>query len=200
MENRWSTAPTVDAYIAEFPPDIQQVLQELRALIRATAPEATETISYSMPTFDLDKKHLVHFAAFKQHIGLYPTPSGIEAFQEELAPYKTSKGAVQFPLGQPLPIDLIRRIVAYRVAESAARKAAKSAARGPKSPAGAPDDDFPPGIGQPARRALTAAGYTRLEQLTGVRERDLLALHGFGPKALRILREALTARGLAFLP
>jgi uncharacterized protein YdhG (YjbR/CyaY superfamily) len=113
-----STASTVDEYIAKFPPDTQKVLEELRALIKASAPAATETISYAVPTFDLNGKHLVHFAGYAKHIGFYPTGSGVEAFLEELASYKTAKGSVQFPLGQPLPSDLIRRIVEFRVLES----------------------------------------------------------------------------------
>ena len=112
-----STATTIDEYIAEFPPATQRVLEELRALIRAEAPEATETISYAIPTFDLNG-HLVHFAGYARHVGLYPTASGITAFAEELKPYKTGRGSVQFPLGRPLPVDLIRRIVAFRVAEA----------------------------------------------------------------------------------
>lgn len=201
MTDRWSSANSVDAYIAEFPPEVQQMLQEVRSLIRATAPDATETISYAMPTFDLNKQHLVHFAAFKQHIGLYPTPSGVEAFQAELAAYKTSKGAVQFPLGEPLPTDLIRRIVEFRVAESMARKAEKAAAKAAaraKAPAADAPDDFPAGIGQPARRALAGAGYTNLGQLAQVREADLLQLHGMGPKAMGLLKAALAARGQTF--
>jgi uncharacterized protein YdhG (YjbR/CyaY superfamily) len=113
-----STASTIDEYIAEFPPETQRVLEELRALIKTTAPEATETISYAIPTFDLNSRHLVHFAGYAKHVGLYPAPSGMEAFQEELAPYKSGKGSVQFPLGQPLPTDLIHRIVEYRVEEN----------------------------------------------------------------------------------
>lgn len=116
MANR-STANSIDEYIAEFPPETQKVLKELQALIKASAPGATETISYAIPTFDLNG-HLVHFAGFKKHIGFYPTPSGIEAFKEELTPYKTAKGSVQFPLDQPLPTDLIRRIVEFRVEEN----------------------------------------------------------------------------------
>jgi uncharacterized protein YdhG (YjbR/CyaY superfamily) len=119
MTNR-TTARTIDEYIAEFPPETQQVLVEIRDLIKATAPGATETISYAIPTFDLNG-HLVHFAGYERHIGFYPTGSGIEAFAEELKPYKRGKGSVQFPLGQPLPTDLIRRIVAFRVAENAGR-------------------------------------------------------------------------------
>ena len=113
-----STATTIDEYIAEFPPETQAVLQEVRRVIRAAAPAATETMSYAVPTFDLNARHLVHFAGYARHIGLYPGPSGIAAFAGELAPYKHAKGSVQFPLGEPLPADLIRRIVEYRVAES----------------------------------------------------------------------------------
>ena len=117
MANR-STAGSIDDYIAAFPAETQAVLKELRALIAAAAPDATETISYAMPTFDLNGRHLVHFAGYERHIGFYPVPSGVEAFKEELAPYKSGKGSVQFPLGQPLPTQLIRRIVEFRVAEN----------------------------------------------------------------------------------
>jgi len=110
-------ARSVDEYIAGFPPTIRGILEELRALIKDSAPGAQESVSYGIPTFDLRGKHLVHFAAFKNHVGLYPTPSGIEAFAEELAPYVGGKGSVRFPLGRPLPGDLIRRIVDFRVKE-----------------------------------------------------------------------------------
>ena len=113
-----STASSIDEYIAESPPEAQRALAELRALIKASAPGATETISYAIPTFDLNGRHLVHFAAFAKHIGFYPTGSGIEAFREEIRPYRSGKGSVQFPLGQPLPTDLIRRIVEFRVEEN----------------------------------------------------------------------------------
>jgi uncharacterized protein YdhG (YjbR/CyaY superfamily) len=117
MANR-STAASIDEYIAGFPPATQEVLEALRALIQAAAPDATETISYAMPTFDLNGHHLVHFAGYEKHIGFYPVPSGIEAFEEELKAYKRGKGSVQFPLGRPLPTDLIRRIVEFRVEEN----------------------------------------------------------------------------------
>lgn len=112
-----SSANSIDEYIAGFPPETRKVLKELRALIKALAPDATETISYAIPTFDLNG-HLVHFAGYEKHIGFYPTGSGIEAFKDELKPYKSGKGSVQFPLGQPLPTDLIRRIVEFRVEEN----------------------------------------------------------------------------------
>jgi uncharacterized protein YdhG (YjbR/CyaY superfamily) len=112
-----STASTIDEYIAGFPEETRRLLEEMRALIRDVAPEATETISYAIPTFDLHGKHLVHFAGYAKHIGFYPVPSGMSAFSEELSAYKRGKGSAQFPLGQPLPADLIRRIVQFRVDE-----------------------------------------------------------------------------------
>ena len=119
-----STANSIDEYIAGFPPETQKVLQEVRVLIKASAPGATETISYAIPTFDLNGRHLVHFAGYEKHVGFYPSRRGVEAFKEELKPYKSGKGSVQFPLGQPLPTDLIRRIVELRV-EEATGKASK---------------------------------------------------------------------------
>jgi uncharacterized protein YdhG (YjbR/CyaY superfamily) len=108
---------SIDQYIANFPEEIQKTLQELRATIKAAAPGAEEKISYQMPAFAL-KGNLVYFAALKNHIGFYPTPSGITAFKDELSKYESSKGAVKFPLDKPLPLKLIRKIVKYRVAEN----------------------------------------------------------------------------------
>jgi uncharacterized protein YdhG (YjbR/CyaY superfamily) len=119
---------TIDEYIAHFPPDIQEILQKLRATIRAAAPEAEEAISYQMPTFKL-KGNLVHFAAYKNHIGFYPAPRGIEAFAQELSVYKGSKGTVQFPIDQPLTLDLISKIVHFRVAGNLEKAAAKATKR-----------------------------------------------------------------------
>ena len=116
---------TIDEYIAGFPGDIQKKLQEIRATIKSAAPDAQEKISYQMPTFYL-KGNLVHFAAHTSHIGFYPAPSGIEAFKNELAAYKNSKGAVQFPINEPLPLDLIRRITIYRVVENLKRAEEKT--------------------------------------------------------------------------
>lgn|SRR5574341_509366 len=119
------TAPrTIDEYIAGFPPDVQDILQQVRQTIREAAPDAEETIKYRMPTFTLNG-NLVYFAAFKNHIGFYPVPSGIEKFKKELSVYKQGKGSVQFPLDQPMPHDLIRRIVQFRVKENADRAAAR---------------------------------------------------------------------------
>jgi uncharacterized protein YdhG (YjbR/CyaY superfamily) len=116
MEKR-PVAGSIDEYIADFPPETQILLQEVRAIISKAAPEATETISYAIPTFDLAGKHLVHFAGYAKHVGFYPVPSAMTAFKDELSPYRRGKGSAQFPLNQPLPTDLIRRIVEYRVHE-----------------------------------------------------------------------------------
>lgn len=118
------TFTTIDEYVAQFPADIQKILQEIRAVIKSAAPQAQEKISYQMPTFFLEG-NLVHFAAFKNHIGFYPVPSGIEQFKAELSAYKGAKGSVQFPLDKPMPYDLIRRIVEFRVQENLANAAAK---------------------------------------------------------------------------
>ena len=115
---------TIDEYISMFPDEVQTILNQVRQTIRGAAPEAEETINYQMPTFTLNG-NLVHFAAFKTHIGFYPTPTGIEAFKEELAPYKGAKGSVQFPIDQPMPLSLIRRIVKYRVKENLEQKPKK---------------------------------------------------------------------------
>jgi uncharacterized protein YdhG (YjbR/CyaY superfamily) len=111
---------SIEAYIAGFPEDVQRILEQLRATIKKAAPDAEETISYTIPTFTLNG-HLVYFAAFKNHIGFYAIPSGNKAFEKELSIYKGGKGSVQFPLGKPLPLELITRIVKYRVAENLQR-------------------------------------------------------------------------------
>lgn len=116
---------SIDEYIATFPEETQRLLQEMRATIRAAAPDAQEKISYQIPTFFL-KGNLVHFAAFKNHIGFYPAPRGIEAFKQELSGYDGAKGTVRFPIDKPLPLDLVSRIVRFRVAENLSRAEAKS--------------------------------------------------------------------------
>jgi uncharacterized protein YdhG (YjbR/CyaY superfamily) len=104
----------IDEYIAGFPEEVQEILEKLRMVIREAAPDAEEAIKYRMPTFTL-KGNLVHFAAFKKHIGFYPAPRGIEEFKDELSAYKGAKGSVQFPLGEPIPFELVSRIVKFRV-------------------------------------------------------------------------------------
>ena len=125
MDSKKSGINSIDEYIATFPKDIQKILEELRAAIKAAAPDAQEKISYQMPTFFLNG-NLVHFAAFKKHIGFYPTPSGIEAFQKELSVYDGAKGSVQFPIDEPMPLKLISRIVKFRVAENIKKAKIKS--------------------------------------------------------------------------
>lgn len=121
MEKSKTEPKTIDDYIHSFPKDVQERLKTMRKTIRAAAPEAEETISYGIPTFDLNG-HLVHFAAFKNHIGFYPAPSAMVAFKRELSPYKSSKGAVRFPIDRPLPLALIKSIVKFRVAENKRQK------------------------------------------------------------------------------
>lgn len=111
------TYESIDDYISRFSPEVQDILTTLRKVIKESAPGATEKISYQIPTFALHG-NLVHFAAYKSHIGFYPAPSGIEAFKEELSGYKGAKGSVQFPIDKPLPYELISKIVKFRVAEN----------------------------------------------------------------------------------
>ncbi len=125
MENNPARFETIDVYIAAFPQDVQLILEKLRVTIKAAAPEAEEKISYQMPTFYL-KGNLVHFAAYKKHIGFYPAPSGIQAFQQELSAYKSSKGAVQFPIDLPIPYKLVAEIVRFRVKENLAKAGKKN--------------------------------------------------------------------------
>ncbi|MFL7890860.1 MAG: iron chaperone [Anaerolineales bacterium] len=124
METNKSTPKDIDQYIARFPADVQEILEKVRLTIREAAPEAKEKISYQMPTFTLEG-NLVHFAGYKKHIGFYPTPSGIDKFKKEISAYKWAKGSVQFPLTQPIPYELISRIVTFRVDENLDKAKAK---------------------------------------------------------------------------
>lgn len=117
MKENKAIYKSMDEYILEFPIEVQEILERLRKIIKESAPDAEEKISYQMPTFALHG-NLVHFAAFKNHIGFYPAPSGINAFKEELSEYKSGKGSIQFPIEKPLPYDLIREIVKFRVTEN----------------------------------------------------------------------------------
>lgn len=124
MNPEYSAPRTIDEYIAGFASDVQEILQEIRRTIREAAPDAEETISYQIPIFTLNG-NLVHFGAFKKHIGFYPTPTGIEKFERELSVYRGAKGSVQFPLDKPIPFDLISEIVKFRVRENLERAEAK---------------------------------------------------------------------------
>ena len=109
---------SIDQYIAAFPEETQKLLEELRSTIKAAAPAVVEKITYQMPTFDLNGRHLVYFSAWKHHIGLYPIPAGDEAFQQEISQYKSAKSSLNFPIDKPLPLELIRKFVKFRVVES----------------------------------------------------------------------------------
>src|SRR5262245_46558396 len=113
---------TVDAYISLFPEDVRVALGKIRRIIRKAAPEAVESVSYGIPSYKLAGRPLVAFAAWKSHIGMYPIPSGARAFQKELAPYKGAKSTVRFPLDQPIPLDLVKEIVRYRIRDSRRKK------------------------------------------------------------------------------
>lgn len=124
MEAGETSPKTIDEYIAAFPPDVQAILQKVRATIREAAPGAQEKIGYGVPTFTLHG-NLVHFAAFKNHLSFFPDPSGIEHFIDEVSQYWAGKGTLQFPLDQPIPYDLIRRITEFRVQENLAKAETK---------------------------------------------------------------------------
>lgn len=117
MEENKVTPQSIEEYILQYSPEIQEILQRLRKVIKESAPDAKEKISWRMPTFELHG-NLVHFAAFKNHIGFYPSPSGIDNFKHELSEYKGAKGSIQFPLKKPMPYELISKIVKFRVAEN----------------------------------------------------------------------------------
>jgi uncharacterized protein YdhG (YjbR/CyaY superfamily) len=117
---------TMDDYIASFPKEVQGILEEIRQTIKKAAPGAVEAISYQIPTFKLNGSNLVHFAAWKDHIGFYATPSGNAAFKKELSQYKVAKGSIQFPLDEPIPYDLVTKMVLFRVKETRGQKKAKA--------------------------------------------------------------------------
>lgn len=111
----------IDQYIERFPKKVQEILKKIRQIITESAPKAEETIDYQIPTFKLNG-NLVHFAAYKNHIGFYPTPSGIEAFKKDLSPFELGKGSIKFPIDKPIPIELIKKIVEFRVKENLDKK------------------------------------------------------------------------------
>jgi uncharacterized protein YdhG (YjbR/CyaY superfamily) len=209
-------ASDIDAYINGFDKNIQKLLQQLRATIRQAAPAAEEAMKYGIPTFTLNG-NLIHFGAYKNHIGLYPAPSGIKAFKKELSSYEGSKGTIRFPLDKPLPFDLVSKIVKFRVEESLKKAEAKSKKNVKTCPLGHKftkssncptcpvceqgrklQDGFLSLLSAPARRALEKNGITTLQQLSRVSEKEVLLLHGMGPASLPKLRSALQNSGLSF--
>jgi uncharacterized protein YdhG (YjbR/CyaY superfamily) len=161
-------AQSIDEYISGFPKPIQKLLHQLRRTIRKSAPGATETIKYGIPTFVLNG-NLVHFGGFEHHVSFFPTSAPVEAFKRELAKFETSKGTIHFPLDKPLPLALVRKIVLFRVAQA---------------------DPFHE-LAAPARRALVRAGITSLKQLSKLTEQQLAQLHGVGPDARKKLARLL---------
>ena len=125
MRTNQTVPKNIDEYIAGFPHDVQEILEKIRMTIRKAAPDAEETISYQMPTFTLEGKYLVYFAAFKKHIGFYPAPIGNAEFKAELSVYEAGKGTLKFPFDKPIPFDLISKIVKFRAKENLERAEAK---------------------------------------------------------------------------
>jgi uncharacterized protein YdhG (YjbR/CyaY superfamily) len=125
MNTNQTISNSIDEYIAHFPNDVQAILEQIRNTIKAAVQDAEETISYKMPTFTLNGQYLVYFAAYKNHIGLYPAPIGDPAFEADLSGYESGKGTLKFPLDQPMPFDLIRKIVQFRARENLKQAAAK---------------------------------------------------------------------------
>jgi uncharacterized protein YdhG (YjbR/CyaY superfamily) len=204
----------IDHYIATFPKSTQKILQEIREVIIKSAPKANECIKYAMPTFEYFG-NLVHFAGYKNHIGFYPSPSGLVAYKEEIKAFKNSKGAVQFPLDQPLPISLIAKIVAFRVKENELKMASKRIKKKcpmghifykssdcPTCPICANNDKAKEGfltvLSAPAQRALINANIHSLKILAQHSESEILALHGIGKSSIPKLKEELKKNRLKF--
>lgn len=205
---------SIDQHIAEFPKETQQLLELLRMTIRATAPKAEEVISYNMPAFKYNGI-LVWFAGYKNHIGFYPSASPIEIFKNDLKKYKTSKGAIQFPLDKPLPLALITKIVKFRIKQNLekveSKKNLKKCSKGhsyyktsdcPTCPicekAKKPKDGFLASFVAPARRALESKGIKTAKQLSKFTQSEIMSLHGMGPGSLPKLQKALKDEGLGF--
>lgn len=214
---------TVDEYIKTFPKHVQAILRQIRKTITSSAPEAVELISYQMPGYKLNGKPLVYFGAWKTHIGFYATPSGNAAFKKELSKYKGAKGSVQFPLDEPMPLELIQRIVKFRAREILKEgKTANTTTKGKKNVcsrrhvfykssdcpvcptcwSGFYKDknrgDFPKNIPAPALRALLNAKITKISQLTKYTEKEILALHGMGQKGVKLLVAEMKKKNLSF--
>ncbi|MGH2565361.1 MAG: DUF1801 domain-containing protein, partial [Ginsengibacter sp.] len=171
----------IDTYIARFPEVVQKTLEQVRLTVRKAASNAEETISYGMPAFRYNGRVIIYFAGYKNHIGLYATPSGHAAFEKELSAYKQGRGSVQFPLDKPMPLSLISRIVNFRVQQQDEKPGS-----------------FPATISAPAKRALENNGIKTLQQLSKHTEADILKFHGIGKTAIPILQKALKEKGLSF--
>ncbi|MFZ1383246.1 MAG: DUF1801 domain-containing protein [Scrofimicrobium sp.] len=157
----------VAAYLSKSPADTRDRLNMIRQIVSNRCPRAVEGMSYGLLGYKLNGHPLVYFGGFQAHIGLYATPEGTETFAKEFASFKQGKGSVQFPLSEPLPVELIERVIAHRVELVG---------------------NLLPMIGRPATNALTAVGVTTLTQVAEYSESELLAMHGVGPKAIRLIR------------
>ncbi len=205
-----------DKYITSFPKETQKILQKIRETIRKAAPDAEESIKYGILTYVLNG-NLVHFGGFKNHIGFYPAPSGIKAFEKELSIYKSSKGAIQFPLDKPLPLKLIAKIVKFRVKDNLRnrtpklKKSFQTCSKGHKyyktrgrqvcpvcEKENQPKEGFLSLLNAPAIRALKSEGITTLNKLSKFKEKEILNLHGVGKTSISILKEELKKNKLTF--
>ena len=188
MKEQKKTVADIGKYITGFPKETQKLLEQVRDAIRKAAPKAGETISYGIPTFTLNG-NLVHFAGYKNHIGFYPAPSGIKAFEKELSTYEGAKGSVKFPIDKAMPLALISKIVKFRVKENLEKVATKKS----KS-----KETFLENLPAPAQRALTNRKITSLQKLSRFSEKEILDLHGMGPGSIPKLKTALKGAGLVF--
>lgn len=203
----------INKYISSFPEKTQSLLKQVYSTIKKVIPEADECIKYMMPTFVLNG-NLVHFAGYKNHIGFYPAPSGINAFKNELTGYNCSKGAIQFPLNKPLPLVLIVKIVRFRVKENTEKAKKKSlrvcknghqyykSSNCPICPLCetnlAKQSQFLKLLVAPARRAIENKGIKTLRQLSQYSEKEILQLHGIGKSSIPTLKAALASKKLRF--
>ena len=188
MKNNQNKNNTVDHYIAQFPKETQLLLKQLRATIKKIAPKAEEVISYNMPAY---KYHgmLVYFAGYQHHIGFYPMPAAIKEFKQELIKYKQANGSVQFPIDQKLPLNLISKMIKFRVAQNLEKIELKK--QNSKV-------DFFSLLSAPALRALENKGIKTVKQLSKFTESEILELHGIGASSIPILKKALKAEKLTF--
>lgn len=184
-------AKDIDSFIATFPKETQLLLQQVRETIKKAAPEAEETINYGIPTFKLNG-NLVHFSGYKNHIGFYPGAAGIKTFEKELSIYKSAKGSVQFPINQPLPLDIITKITKFRVIQNLEKAQQKKVSTKKTSETGFAF------LSAPAQRALANKGIKNLQDLTAYTQAELLKLHGVGPSSIPKLKLALENKGLTF--
>jgi uncharacterized protein YdhG (YjbR/CyaY superfamily) len=209
-----NTQNDIDKYISSFPNETQAVMKKIRAVIMQAAPHAQECMSYGMPAYKANDLVLVYFAAYKNHIGFYATPTGHKKFEAALSQYKQGKGSVQFPLNKPMPFTLISKIVKYRLKENQVKqkeKLKKICKKGhvfykssncltcPKcEAANKSKNGFLTLLSAPAQRALKESGITSVKKLSQYSEKEILQLHGIGKSSIPILKAALKDLQLRF--